>query len=169
MFQPRCTTYHSLNKPTAFSLSCLFTLLRSSLYTEFLPSPSVSCHPSHKKLPGSLPTATGRASQPWVLTALCLSAPDRPCSVFASCWCYDQFVYLLKLGRNYILFILRLFFLSGIVDWPGLEWAPFWWSDSWEHNRKIMLKKNLTIARENCSSPKEFRFRNQGDGSVSNV
>lgn len=168
MFQPRCATYHSLNKPTAFSLSCLFTLLRSSLYTEFLPSPSVSCHPSHKELPGSLLTATGRAFSTLGAHSTLPLCSGSTLLCFWTCWCYDQFVYLLKLGRNYILFILRLP-LSSIVDWPGLEWAPFWWSDSWEHNRKTMLKKNLTIARENCSSPKEFRFRNQGDGSVSNV
>lgn len=85
MFQPRCATYHSFSKPTAFSLSCLFALLRQ-FFLHKIP-PSTLClmpsFPQEAPWVGLLWFKLEGRSQRWELTTLCLSAPYLSSPVFA--------------------------------------------------------------------------------------
>lgn len=80
MLQPRCATYHSFSKPTAFSLSCLFALLRQfSLHR----IPPVTLHlmlffPQEGPWVRLLWLKLEGCSQPWELTTLCLSLQICP-------------------------------------------------------------------------------------------
>lgn len=142
MFQPRCATYHSSNKPTAFSLSYLFTLLRQ--FSLHRISPITLC------LVSSFPQEAPWISSDWNWKAFSTLGAHSALSLCSRstllCFCFVLIFMLILLAclSKEELYLVYSVSLSGIVNRSRLEWTPVWWPDSCKHNRKTMLKKALT-------------------------
>lgn len=113
VFQPRCATHHSFNKPTAFSLSCLFALLRQCSLHRVSPItlPLPQANLASRRTPGSVFSAwswkdvlSSGSSQ----TFACL--PRIYPTLFLHC---DNFMIIFfayySLGKNCVLFCIPLY------------------------------------------------------------